>query len=277
VSRFIVAKDKQAFIDRFPRNIEPPTDDRPYFFNFTRWSDLRRSARYIDEAPAVSQGNPYFLLGQLGFSTTLAIIMILGPVVGRREHLQRAHLGRFLLYFGAVGLGFIGIEIVLIQKLLLFLGHPVYSITVTLFSMLVFTGIGSMLSERWFEGPTRAALLVPVVLAGLIGLFVLLHPTMVHEWIVLPTVARISLTLVLLAPIGLCLGIPFAFGIRLLNLHNPTIVPWAWAVNACATVIGSILVAILSMSLGFNLVLGLATGVYAVGFAAVGSLLRRSR
>jgi hypothetical protein len=270
VEKFVRTKDKDRFIREFPRDISPTTDDRPYFFNFSRWNHLFSSAEYIKEHTAVSQGNPFFIFGQLLVSTILALAFILLPVViFMRKEVDRTHLGRFLVYFTGLGMGFIAIEIALMQKLVLFLGHPLYSITVTLFSMLVFAGIGSMLSNRWFHSPTPWAWAVPVGLAVLLGLFILYSPAMVEAWIGWPTTARIIMSIVILAPISLLLGVPFAYGIRLLNRFNPTIVPWAWAVNGSMTVIGSILAVILSMNLGFNAVMITAILIYFLAFFVI--------
>ncbi len=275
VQRFVLSPDKASFIERFPRNLEPTTDDKPYFFNFTRWSSLGSAHRTIDEAPHVSQGNPLFLLVQLGLSTLLAAALILGPLLWLPAESRRSvHHGRFLVYFSGVGLGFIWIEIVLIQKLLLFLGHPLYSITVTLFSMLVFTGLGSALSERWLARPSLRALGVPLALALAVGAFVAAYPAVVERWIGLPTAGRVALAVALTAPIGLVLGAPFAFGIRLAIQSGPQAVPWCWAVNACATVVGSILAVVVSMNAGFDAVLISAVAIYALSFLAVLRLLR---
>ncbi len=272
VEEFVRSEDKDRFIREFPVNVSPTPDDCPYFFNFMKWTSPIGAAKLLRHK-LTYLGNPLFIFGQLLVSTVLAVALILLPVlVFRRRGVDRRYLKRFLLYFTGLGLGFISIEIALMQKLVLFLGHPLYSVTVTLFAMLVFTGVGSLLSERWFRSPTRLAWIVPIALAVLLGLFILLSPKMVAAWIVWPKAARILVTAAVLAPISLLLGVPFAYGIRLLNRYNPTIIPWAWAVNGCTTVIGSILTVILSMNLGFNFVLVGAIIVYFAAFAAIRGL-----
>jgi hypothetical protein len=275
MEQFVRTEDKEQFVRDFPRNISPTTDDSPYFFNFTKWNILGSAPRrYFSEPDFVSQGNPLFIFGQLVVSTVLAVVLILLPVlVFRRSGLKRDYFVRFLVYFTGIGMGFIFIEIALMQKLVLFLGHPLYSITVTLFAILIFTGIGSLISERWFHSPTPRIWFVPVGLAVLLGLFILLSPEMVQSWIGWPLAARILVAVGILAPISILLGVPFAYGIRLLNRFNPTIIPWAWAVNACATVVGSILTIILSMNFGFNAVLIGAILIYFVTFFSVRTFL----
>ncbi|MBN1342322.1 MAG: hypothetical protein JXQ73_06560 [Phycisphaerae bacterium] len=270
VERFVRTPDKATFVRRFPRNIAPTYDDCPYFFNFTKWSKFSDSAKLTKEPTHVSQGNPVFIFIQFLISTVLSLVLILIPVLAfRRKGITKAHLVPLIVYFVCLGLGFISIEIAMMQKLVLFLGHPIYSVTVTLFAMLVFTGFGSLISERWFREPTRRVWAVPVLLAILLVAFVVLSPRMVVAWIHWPTWKRILVTVAVLMPIGLPLGVPFAYGIRLLNRFNPTLIPLAWAVNGCLTVIGSILTVILSMNLGFNFVLLSAIPIYVVGFYAV--------
>lgn len=149
LEEFIRTEGKSEFINRYPRDISPTPDNRPYFFNYTKWKHLLQSRQYIFEPNAISQGNPLFIFSQLAISTILAEIFIVLPLVfSGKERMNRLYVKRFFLYFMGLGLGFISIEIVLIQKLILFLGHPIYSLTVTIFSMLIFTGIGSLISGR---------------------------------------------------------------------------------------------------------------------------------
>jgi hypothetical protein len=268
--KFVRTADKEKFIRDFSRNIAPTTDDQPYFFNYFKWTNLFASNNNLNQHPSFAQGSPRFIFGQLLLSTILALSFILLPVVVfMRKSMDRSYLKRYLVYFTGLGLGFISIEIVLMQKLVLFLGHPLYSITVTLFSMLVFAGAGSMLSRRWFYAATPKVWLIPVGLTVLLGLFVVLSPFMVASWIVWPKYVRMLVCIIILAPVSFLLGIPFSYGIQLLNKVNPSIIPWAWAVNGCMTVVGSILAVILSMNFGFNAVLLLSLLVYFISFLAI--------
>jgi len=273
VEKFVRSSDKKQFVQDYPWDISPTPDNRPYFFNYTKWNRLFKISQYMTENNSVSQGNPLFIFGQFAISSVFGVIFILVPLLFlRRKEIKPLYLKRFFLYFMGLGLGFIAIEIVLIQKLILFLGHPIYSLTVTIFSLLIFTGIGSLLSGRWFHSPTARAWIVPLGLTLLLGLFIWLSPIMVQSLIILPLVARILFTIVILAPVGILLGVPFAYGIQLLNQFNPSIIPWAWAVNGCLTVIGSILAVILSMNFGFNAVLIMAILVYWLSFHAIDNL-----
>jgi hypothetical protein len=270
IDNFIRDVDKTRFIYEYPRDISPTTDNMPYFFNFTKWSQPFTAAKIIAEPPSISQGNPAFILFQLLYSAVMALVFIVLPlIIIPRKGNVRPYIKQFLIFFSGIGLGFIAIEIALIQKLVLFLGHPLYSITVTLFAMLIFTGIGSLLSERLVGSRAHRIWIVPIALSVCLGLFTLLSPKMVAAWIVWPQPARILITVLFLAPIGLLLGVPFAYGIRLVNSHNKPFVPWAWAVNGFMTVIGSILAVIVSMNFGFNAVLVMAILIYYGTFFAI--------
>ena len=239
-AEFVRSDDKQTLIEDFPRNISPTTDDNPYFFNYTKWHNPFQSVVYMDEPLAVSQGSPIFILAQLLLVSPLSFLVILVPIIlFKRRGVKHADTPNLLIYFAGIGLGFIAIEITLMQKLTLLLGHPMYSLTVTLFSLLVFTGIGSLASIRWLPVVTTRVWSVPIVLAALLLILLITSPWIVETFVAWPLVARILVTICVMAPVGIVLGIPFAHGIRVVNRVNPAFVPWAWAVNGCFTVIGS--------------------------------------
>jgi predicted membrane-bound spermidine synthase len=278
VERFIRSSDKASFIAEFPRDISPTTDDRPYFFNFTRWNDPLGSAEFIDEVASVSQGNPLFILVQLGVSSLLATLFIVTPLVLLRRKRRSEAIAptsttpvwRWLAFFGAIGAGFIAIEIALMQKLTLVLGQPLYSIVVTLATILIATGVGSWLSERWLADRPKSHMLgIALLLATMVAAWVALGPTIVDAIVVLPITARLLAAAALVAPMGVLLGVPFAHGIRMIRQHDPSLIPWAWAVNGSATVVGSTATVILSMNAGFNIVMIVAAGIYLLAFIAL--------
>lgn len=275
VERFVRTADKDAFIRDFPRRITPTTDDQPYFFNFTRWDTPTEEAKkLLVEATEVSQGNPLFLWGQLGFSTIVAVLLIVVPLWFRRSQARGRHVGRFLVFFAGIGVGFIFLEIAMIQKLTLLLGQPLYSIVVTLLSILIFTGLGSFLSARWLAGGVGRARLIPLGIAAVTAAIVLFGTPIVDLVIGQGLAVRAAVAALLIAPMALLLGMPFAHGIGLLQKINPAFVPWAWAVNGSATVVGSVVTVIVSMNFGFHAVLMIAAVIYAVAFLAVDKLAR---
>jgi hypothetical protein len=226
------------------------------------------------EATEVSQGNPLFLWGQLAFSTVVAVLLIVVPLLFRRGSGSRRHVGRLLVYFTGIGVGFIFLEIALIQKLTLLLGQPLYSIVVTLLSILIFTGVGSWLSARWLAGGIGRSRAIPVGIAVAALAIVLLAPRIIDLAIGSDLPVRAAAAAAMIAPVALLLGMPFAHGIGVLRRIDPGFVPWAWAVNGSATVVGSVVTVIVSMNFGFNAVLLIAAGIYGVAFLAIDRLAR---
>jgi len=275
VERFIKMEDKAKFIEDFPRNITPTTDDQPYFFNFTRWDAPSEEAKkLLVEATEVSQGNPVFLWRQLGISAVIALLLIVGPLLLKRSSARGAYPLRFLTYFTGIGVGFIFLEIAIMQKLTLLLGQPLYSIVVTLFSILIFSGLGSFVSGPLLKGGVWVARLIPLLIGAVTVAIVIWGDEMIASAIGEDLMTRALVAGGMVAPLGLLLGMPFAHGIGLLRKLSPGFVPWAWAVNGSATVVGSVFTVIVSMNFGFTFVLLAAVVIYAVAFLAVDKLAR---
>jgi spermidine synthase len=274
VERFVKLDDKQKFIDEFPRRITPTTDDQPYFFNFTRWDQPAEGLQYLDEATEVSQGNPYFLWGQLAFSAFVSLLLIVVPLLFKRGAAKSAHAGRFLVYFTGIGVGFIFLEIALMQKLTLLLGQPLYSIVVTLFSILIFTGIGSFLSGPLLKRGIMMSRMIPVGIAIVTVAIVMFSDQIVASVIAEDLTTRALVAGAMTAPLALLLGMPFAHGVGLLRKLSPGFVPWAWAVNGSASVVGSVFTVIVSMNFGFSVVLIAAIFIYLAAFWSVDKLAR---
>jgi hypothetical protein len=246
-------------------------DDAPFFWHFARWRDF-----FIGPAnvPLRSPIDPTHgrgeaaLMVMLSISAVFAAVFLLLPFLVIRDSFAALPMkGRTLLYFAAVGLGFMCFEISLIQKLTLFLGYPTYTLTVTLFGLLVFSGIGSLVTERYVNRRNGAlAVLVIALLVMGLGVRTGLNP-LLDAIFGLPLAVRVAVTLLLLAPLGLCLGAFMPLGLATLvritaPSHRQAYVAWAWAVNGFFSVIGSMLVTMLAMTHGFSSVVMLATGIY---------------
>ncbi len=263
VEAFIRAPDPAQLVADAPVDLRPVTDDRPYFFNFLRWSDLGHARETLDAAITVTQGNPLFLFGQLGLAL-LAGGLVLGLPLALARRRAAEPLGGAAVYFAAVGAGFIAAEVALIQKLVLLLGHPLYSVTVTLAAMLLTTGLGAYLSRHRFSAPTRAILWIPALLALAFGGLSFFDSALVRAVAPLAAPVRFFIAATVVAPIGLTVGVPFAHGLAVLERSAPRLVPWAWATNAVATVAGSIATVIVSMNFGFRAVFAVAVMLYAL-------------
>ncbi|HKF92946.1 MAG TPA: hypothetical protein VKC52_15875 [Acidimicrobiia bacterium] len=265
--------------DSYPYDVRPITDDSPFFWHFTPFRDvLADFGKPIDRSDFEVDVGERVLLLLLGIATLFAAVFLLLPFVRIRSiwsGLPRKR--RSALYFTALGLGFMFFEITLIQRLVLFLGYPTYSLTVTLAAILLSTGVGALLSSRYQARAGRAA---GVLLSALVALdlFYLFGLTpMTDALLGLPFAARVVVAFAVLAPLGVCLGafMPLGLGaVAGLTRHPREYVAWGWAVNGFASVIGAVLTTILAMALGFGVVLILALVVYGVAVLALRGLLR---
>jgi len=205
----------------------------------------------------------------MGISAALVCAFVLGPLLVAGGDRPAGWI-RWLLYFGSLGAGFMLIEVSVLQRFVLLLGHPVYSLTVTLFSLLLGTGIGAALSRR-FSSETlhrsTAIALVGIVAVGLLSIGVV---TPFISWAIpfsRPT--RIAIAVISLVPIGMLLGIPMPAGIRLLSSRAPQMVTWAWGMNGALSVVGATLAIFIAMNWGFSATFMAASATYLVGLAAL--------
>jgi hypothetical protein len=281
VSRFITTPESRldSFYSSYPFDVRPISDNRPFFWHFTPFTDVVRGfTKPIDRLDFEQAVGERVLLLLLGVAVLLAAFFLLLPFVRiRRTWSALPRKGQSATYFSLLGLGFIFFEVTLIQRLVLFLGYPTYSLTVTLMSLLVFTGIGAYFSERVKDRSRRA---IPVLMVAItaLTLFYLVGLTPVTDALLAwPLAARIPVALAVLAPLGLCLGMFMPLGLGAvagLSEHSREYVAWGWAVNGFASVIGAVLSTILAMALGFGAVLVLALLLYLAALAMLAVLLR---
>ena len=246
-------------------DIRPVTDDRPFFYNFFKLGKLRLTYQ------ALSKRWLPFLQGQfLVFllfiqAILIAFVLIFLPLlVSRKAKIKgRISLLTVFLYFSLIGMGFMYVEIILIQKFILFLGHPLYSTSIIIFSLLFSAGLGSYFSKKILGSHLIRNLRISLVCsAGFIVLFLLLFPIIYKNFIGLGLVLKMPIAFLVILPFGFLMGFPFPSGIRLLEEREKGIIPWAWATNAFSSVVNSISALMLSFWLGYNLVLLLAAGAY---------------
>jgi hypothetical protein len=250
------ASSLDAFCEGYRYDVCPPTDNRPFFFNMARLSSLGR-----EFAPgSFTAVEPFrILLVTLGILAVLCVLALVTPLVVLR---RRAHPpSSSLLFFAAIGLGFLALEVVLIQRLVLFLGFPTYALSVVLFSLLLFTGAGAALSERWTE-PRRALTIALGAALGLVALAAFGLQPLLRALIDLPFAARIAIAVMLLAPIGLALGTAMPIGLKRLSALHPSGVAWAWGVNGVTSVLGAALATVVAVLFGFTVVTLLAFCCY---------------
>jgi spermidine synthase len=264
--RLVLAADRQAFYRDYPYDLRPTTDDRPFFFHTTKLQDQVQVA--FGKSMLFGNGLSA-LLTLMGISGSLVLLFVLGPLALVGVGGARRWIG-WLVYFGALGAGFMLIEVSVLQRFVLLLGHPVYSLTVTLFSLLLGTGLGAALSRRLDDATLpRSTAIMLVVIAG-IGLAVVAAATPFLTWAIpFSRPVRILIAVATLAPIGVALGIPMPAGIRLLHTRAPQMVTWAWGINGALSVVGATLAIFIAMNWGFAVTLMAASGTYLVGLIAL--------
>lgn len=253
-----------------PFDVTATHDQRPFFMSFFRWSDLLNPGLILPTyATALGQ---MVLLLLLVILTLLGAGLVVGPLlVFRRSRVAASGRSRIgvLCYFLAVGLGFMMFEITLIQRFVLFLGHPTYSLSVTIGSLLISLGCGSYLSQRWV-GREATVLPLAVLAITLLALFYASGLAAVQgQLLAAPLPLRVIATIGLLFPLGLVMGIFFPLGIRRAAALHEDLVPWAWAINGCASVTAGVLAVVLAIGMGFTVVWILSVLIYAFGVVAL--------
>jgi hypothetical protein len=243
-------------------DVRPAHDDHPFFFHFFKWGQTRAVLQQLGKTWQPWGGSGYFVLvALLAVAVVMSGALIVVPVAF--AHRDEAHpmrrkglRGKVLVYFGLLGLGFLFVEIPLLQRFILFLGQPIYAFTAVIAAVLLFSGLGSLAAPRL---PARLALLLLVmaILVYPLGL-----PLLFRGLLGTPLVLRLLATGLSLAPLGFLMGIPFPAGLTWLQERTPDLVPWAWAVNGCTSVLASVLAAIIALSAGFSWVLIVAALAY---------------
>lgn len=277
----LLGAHRDEYIRRYKFHIAPATDDRPYFFHSFKWGTLAEIWRLKGSggAPLMEWAYPV-LVATLAQALAASVVLILLPLaaLGWGASGRRAR-GTVLAYFAALGLGFLFIEIAFIQRFILFLWHPLYAIAVVLSSFLIFAGVGSGLSARLarrlgvdarIARPRAAAVAVAGI--ALISLaYLMILPALFSRLMWLPDAGRVIISALSIAPLALCMGMPFPLGLSHAGAADPRLIPWAWGINGCASVISPVLATLLAIHFGFMAVVALAVLLYA---AAAAILLR---
>ena len=256
--------------------LQPPTDDKPFFFFFTKFGDLFEVSGKKMYDPSL------WVLMSLGSVLSLGILFILLPLVVRIARggisapgESRASLVTTLAYFGVVGFAFMAVEIALMQRFTLFLGHPSYSLLVILFVVLLATALGSRISERFAIARLGKIMLIAgVALAVLTAIYGVVLGDALRAMIGLARPLRVVITALLVAPCGLLMGVMVPSAVRVLGAAASPLVPWGWGVNGATSVIGTSLATITAMYGGFTATFLLGAAFYVVA-GLLGTLVAR--
>jgi hypothetical protein len=282
-ARALIGAERDAFVARYKFDIRPATDERPYFFDFLKWKSLPEllAIRRVGGAGLLELGS-VILVATLVQVAALSLALIVAPLMaGGRATAGARRLWRVAAYFLALGLAFLFVEIAFIQKFILFLSHPLYAVAVVLTAFLLFAGVGSGLSAGFAEridawrtrrpgrAPGLSAIGLSVVgIVALSLLYVAILPGLFDRLLHLGDAAKILVSLLLIAPLAFFMGMPFPLGLARVWSDAPDLVPWAWGVNGCASVLSAILATLIAMTAGFSAVV-LAAAVLYAGAAAV--------
>jgi hypothetical protein len=272
-STLIRTTNREKFLADYYSDVTPTTDDRPFYFHTTK---LKNQFSVAFGRSMLFGNGLSALMTLMAISVSLVALFVVGPLVVAGESLPRGWFG-WLGYFGALGAGFMQIEVAVLQRFVLLLGHPVYSLTVTLFSLLLGTSLGAGWSQRMQEARLARSASIALLLVAAVGVVVVGVVTPLISWAIpFSRAARIAIAVALLVPIGTVLGIPMPTGIRLLRARAPQLVTWAWGINGALSVLGATLAIFIAMNWGFRATLMTASGIYLIGFLSLQSATSRS-
>ncbi len=260
-------RKEALFLAVYPYDVRPTTDDRPFFFRTSRWSHLAPSSKL--EPPIMEVGT--LALGTIvGLAALLSIYLPLRQLA--RKGLREARAARLAAFFVAIGLGYMAVEVALLQRFSLLLGHPNYALSVVLAALLSSTGVGSLISGWLVRRFHRELRFVSYALVLLLLAFLLLVSARLAGLAGLPFAIRIALVFAVVAPLGVLLGAFFPSALEELKTSAPEFVPWAWGLNGIASVLGPVIAVAVSMTWGIDALLLAAAPLYlAAGFLRPGA------
>ena len=269
--QLLLSKDPLAYEKNYQFDITPVTDDRPFFFYTVQPRDVTQflldSARAADVK--VNVAVPKLFSALIVSIVAVAVILVLPPLVLGTKLPRERSVRSFLLYFLAIGAGYILIEVALIQKFVLFLGHPTYALTVVIFSMLVSSGLGSFLSRRVVRDRNSALMIVLAVAAAVVAVIAATVQPVLTAGVGLPLAVKVVAAVLLIAPAGFIMGIPFPTGLRMLEQHHAPSVRWAWSLNAAASVLGSVGALVLALYVGLVETMLIGGGLYVLALLVI--------
>jgi spermidine synthase len=268
----------EQYYNDFYYDVTAPTDDKPFFFHMIKAKDIFKSGFGLLYKPYQAGQEFNFtavlvLYSLLFITIILSIFCIVIPLTIKHKEQERKSIKNkwsLLTYFSCLTLGFMVIEITLMQRFILFLGHPTFSLSVILFSILIFGGVGSYISGNltiWNVKDRLVMALILLILA-LIIYSQILTPLLLYL-ISYSTIIKIIISIILLSPIGLLLGMPFPMGISIFLDKAKEMIPWYWSVNGAFSVVSSVLAMVSALIMGFTFTLYIGIGIYLIGLISI--------
>lgn len=268
-----VLSGDQNFYHNYPFDLTPATDEKPFFHHYFRWSHLGQLYQITGQKWQIFIEGGYLVPLLLLIALILTLIFIALPLLYRMSKKQisindQKYKGACLIYFTALGLGFMMVEISLIQRFILFLGHPVYSVALVICSMLIWAGLGSRFSPRLLANGTWIIKLIFALIIIILLFYALALTSILALFQSLPLLGRQIFTALLTGLLAFFMGMPFPLGIRMLGNKAPDLIPLGWCANGCASVIGAILPMIIALAGGFQMVFYISAFLYGLSFIA---------
>ena len=254
---------EEELYERFVFNIRPATDERPYYTAYLKPESL---GMFMDQLGDVSEEWGYLLLiGTLLQSILFGFLIVLIPLIGRWKDLFSGEkgIGGIIVYYACLGLGYMMIEIFLIQRLVYFLADPIFSVSVVITSMLIISALGSLFASRFKNRVKIVRFAVGGIVLSVLFYIFALSP-IINTFIGLPMLAKSLIAIILIAPAAFFLGMPFPSGLSSLEKDKGRLLPWALGMNGALSVTGSVFAKLSSISFGFTFVLLIAMGLYII-------------
>ncbi len=279
-SELIASNDPYGFARSYAYNVAPVNDDAPFFFFTLKASQILGEEGLRHGIDWKVNLGVLVLLLVLVISCIAVLMFLVLPLALRRGQSRQSPLS--LLYFVAVGLGYIMVEIAFIQRFVLFLGHPTYALTVVIFLLMLSSGAGSLLSRVWIPRVDSGWMPLLIVVFVLVT-YVFFLPSRLVALVGMSFEYRLLVSAVLLAPLGFVMGMPFPTGLRALAAapapefpagenSSDSAVEWAWAMNAAASVLGSVLAMVIAIQFGLNVTLACGAVAYLLALLAIPAL-----
>ena len=255
---------EESLYQNYIFDIRPMQDLRPYYSGYLKLSEIWM---YLDNIQDISEEWGYLLqIAILILSMIFGALIILIPIIGCRKELFKKQRGTFgvIVYYACLGMGYMFIEIFLIQMLVFLLNNPIYSVSIVITSMLIISGLGNLVSKAV---KLRRKMVVRIACTGIvltIAFYIFVLPLVLNHYRSFTMTIRVIVSILVIAPGAFFLGVPFPIGLQTLIKHNPRLLPWAGGMNGSLSVTGVALAWILSVWSGFHLLLVVAAVVYIV-------------
>jgi spermidine synthase len=264
--KWLLSGRKEELFDGYVFNIRPATDSRPYY---TAYLKPQTVGMFLDQIGEISEEWGYLLLlATLAVSVVFGLFIVLIPVVGRWRDLFKGKRGTFgiIIYYGCLGMGYMLVEIFLIQRFVYFLADPIFSVSIVITSMLIISGLGSLYASR-YGAVGRRAFIIRVAVAG-IALSLLFYifglSPLINTMIGFPLAVKLFAAVIFIAPAAFFMGMPFPSGLSSLESNRPRLLPWALGMNGALSVTGAVAAKLISISYGFPAVLTLVIVLYLI-------------